>query len=1054
MTHPSEGAHPPRPQPDVGALLDKLTPEQRRAVCHGPGPLLLIAGPGAGKTKTLIHRIARLLETGAAQPWEILAVTFSVRAAGELRLRLADLLGEQIACGVTAATFHSICARMLREHARVFGRTENYTVYDQTDVRRVIEWLLSDQQRGQIQQALADYGQPAAAEVLAEISLAKNRLLSPDSYQQQARHAAAPLIAAVWREAEIELQRSNAWDFDDLMTHAVRLLAEHPHRLAFYRQRWKWLVVDEYQDTNEAQSVLVALLAGAGGNVCCVGDDDQCVAEGTAVTMADGTRRRIEKLQPGEFVLSSYGRGDLRPARVTSVRRRDERDDVRVTLKSDRTLTSTADHTHFAGFEASHARGRFFTYLMWRADKGFRVGVATGSYAVGRDDKRFGPAQRGLIERADKVWAISVHDREVEGRLAEATLAARYGLPTIPFVAVAGGDPNRSVVSDQEQIDRLFAALDTSTCGMRLLENEGLAFDLPHYQPHARTMLARHGEARYVVHVSLCAQRRGATAMHRIAIQGADDEGRRSLEQLGLPVRAAGKGTDRWLFETVRRNYGEVLALGEVIAHRLGGVLRLVAAVGPARAPGRHAVRLPLLPARHVRRGMVMVTEDGTLEVVDAVDRVRLDKPVYDLNVEGTHNFIANGIITHNCLYGFRGAEARNMLCFGERFPAHERIVLGRNFRSRSEILEPAARCIAHNQRRLPKALIATRGVGGEARVVAYGSDRHEADSVAAAIAQTLAQGVPAGEVLVLARTGYATGPLQAALARAGIPHRVLGSLGLYERSEVRDALAYLTLLANPADAQAFRRAVGSPKRGVGTATANRVVALARDTHRGDLITASAHATAIESIRPPVVRDRLRRFGEGLEHVRGDLRAGRSIGHVVVAAVTLDGGLVQHHQQRRDTSPRPEQRQDAERVLEDLRSLCRAAQAYEEQHADDATLTGFLEQVAGLHAHEIAPGEPDRRITVSTIHRSKGTEAQLVVLLGCEERLLPFWRALQSSDPEQLAEERRLFYVACTRAKDQLILTHAAMRGGRPTGGPSRFLSEARLIDPPQALAA
>ncbi len=681
MTNPIADAQPPPAWPAADGLLAGLTPEQTQAVCHGAGPLLLIAGPGAGKTKTLIHRIARLLQTGAARPWEILAVTFSVRAAGELRLRLADLLGEQVARGVTAATFHSVCARMLREHASVFGRTENYTVYDQADVRRVIEWLLSDQQRGQIQQALTDYGQPAAAEVLAEISLAKNRLRSPDSYQQEARHAAAALIAAVWRELDVELQRSNSFDFDDLLTFAVRLLAEHPHRLAFYRQRWRWLLVDEYQDTSDAQSTLIALLAGAGGNVCCVGDDDQ-----------------------------------------------------------------------------------------------------------------------------------------------------------------------------------------------------------------------------------------------------------------------------------------------------------------------------------------------------------------------------------H--LYGFRGAQSRNMLAFGERFPGHARIVLGRNFRCRAEILDAAVRCVSRNQQREPKALIAIRGSGGIVRVIACGSDRHEAHSTAAAIADTLAAGAPASEVLVLARTGYALGPVQGALAAAGIPHRVLGSLGLYERCEVRDALAYLALLANAADAQAFRRAIGSPKRGVGPASANRVVALAREMHGGDLIAASTHAEQISGIRTAAVRDRLARFGAGLQRVRGDLRAGRSIGHVAVAAVMLDGGLVAHHQQRRDTSPDPEQRRDAERVLEDLRSLCRAAQAFEEQHGDRATLTGFLEHAAGLHAHQLAPGEPDRRITVSTIHRAKGTEAQLVVVLACEERLLPSWRALQSPDPEQLAEERRLFYVACTRAKDRLILTHTAARGGRPTGGPSRFLTEAGLIDASQALAA
>ena len=134
-------------RPPVEAdLLEGLTAEQAQAVTYGAGPLLIIAGPGAGKTRTLIHRIAWLLACQRAEPWEILAVTFSVRAAGELRLRLADLLGEQVAAAVTAATFHSVCARMLREDAALFGRTEDYTIYDQADMRHVIEWLLSDSQ--------------------------------------------------------------------------------------------------------------------------------------------------------------------------------------------------------------------------------------------------------------------------------------------------------------------------------------------------------------------------------------------------------------------------------------------------------------------------------------------------------------------------------------------------------------------------------------------------------------------------------------------------------------------------------------------------------------------------------------------------------------------------------------------------------------------------------------------------------------------------------------------------------------------------------------------
>ena len=677
MHNPNPGVRDHAP-PGPERLLAGLTPEQAQAVTFGTGPLLLLAGPGAGKTRTLTHRIAYLLASGWAQPWEILAVTFSVRAAGELRLRLADLLGETVARSVTAATFHSVCARLLREHASVFGRTERYTIYDQADMRRVVDWLLSDSERGEIQRALADYGQPASAELLAEISRAKNQLLTPEDYERSAQHPWAALIAAVWREAEQELRRCNAMEFDDLLAFAVRLLSEHPLRLAWLRQRWRWIVADEFQDTSHAQAMLVDLIAGPDGNLCVVGDDDQVI------------------------------------------------------------------HT----------------------------------------------------------W---------------------------------------------------------------------------------------------------------------------------------------------------------------------------------------------------------------------------------------------------------RHADPRHILCFEERHPSRTQIVLGRNFRSRAEILDAAVSCVAHNQRRAAKALIAMRGPGGRVRVRGFQNEFAEANWVTGQIADALAGGTPPGELLALARTGYATEPLQRALADAGIPHRVLGSLGL-ERSEVRDALACLTLIQNPVDAQALRRAIGSPRRGIGAATVTKLVAWARERHGGDLIAASDRAEELDGVRSQAARVRLREFGTALTEVRAELAAGRSIGHVAIATVTIPGGLVRHYQHQRDHTPDPDRRRDAERVLEDLRSLCRAAQAYEE-HEERPTLTGFLEQAAGLHAQELDASN-DRRITVSTIHRSKGTEAQAVALLGCEEELLPSWRSLSSPDPERLAEERRLFYVAATRAKDRLLITHVAERGRRPTGGPSRFLTEAGLQQTPTSLAA
>ncbi len=278
-----------RPTP----YLDGLNPAQRAAVEQIDGPVLMLAGAGTGKTRALTARIVHLLNTGAARPNEILAVTFTNKAAREMKTRVGGMLGQTIEGMPWLGTFHAICARLLRRHAELAGLKSNFTILDADDQLRLLKQLVSA--------ANIDDKRWPARQLAGIIDGWKNRALTPDKVPSSDAGAYDRKGVALYRQYQIRLRELNAVDFGDLLLHVVTIFQTHADVLAQYQRWFRYILVDEYQDTNVAQYLWLRLLAAGHRNICCVGDDDQSIYGWRGAEV--GNILRFEKDFPGAHVV-------------------------------------------------------------------------------------------------------------------------------------------------------------------------------------------------------------------------------------------------------------------------------------------------------------------------------------------------------------------------------------------------------------------------------------------------------------------------------------------------------------------------------------------------------------------------------------------------------------------------------------------------------------------------------------------------------------------------------------------------------------------------------
>ncbi|HYM54551.1 MAG TPA: 3'-5' exonuclease [Solirubrobacteraceae bacterium] len=421
---------------------------------------------------------------------------------------------------------------------------------------------------------------------------------------------------------------------------------------------------------------------------------------------------------------------------------------------------------------------------------------------------------------------------------------------------------------------------------------------------------------------------------------------------------------------------------------------------------------------------------------------------MYDIDVDGVHNFIADGLVTHNSIYSFRGADVRNILDFQDDFPDARVVKLEQNYRSTETILSAANAVIANNRGGIAKRLWSELGQGEQIQLRALEDEHAEARFVVGEIERLVDEGASRAEIAVLYRTNAMSRVIEDALVRREIAYQVIGGTKFYERAEIKDAIAYLSLLANPFDVVSFTRVVNSPRRGIGQTSLSRVV-----NHAAAIDVSVWEAAAAPEQTPGLGAAAVKALGRFMDTMR-ELRAMVGPPHgpqpaggdeppdqvasapiaELLEAMLSRTGYVEALEADRTI--------EAQGRIENLEQLVEVGREFDAGAAEgEDSLDVFLQEIA-LVADSDTRSDDEGLVTLMTLHNAKGLEYPIVFIAGCEDGVFPHSRAV---DEGGLEEERRLFYVGITRAMRQLYLTYARRRavfGAQTYGMPSRFLQE------------
>ncbi|MGO5138549.1 UvrD-helicase domain-containing protein [Clostridium butyricum] len=974
---------------DLKNLLNK---EQYEGATTIEGQVLILAGAGSGKTRVLTHRIAHMVEDLNIAPYNILAITFTNKAAKEMKDRVRALIGE-CAENMWISTFHSTCVKILRREIDKIGYKSSFTIYDSSDQKTLVKECMKT--------VNINDKDISEQEIISKIGKAKDRMQTARSFKlENESNFRENKIADVYEMYQKRLKENNALDFDDLIFKTVELFKSNPETLEFYQRKFKYIMVDEYQDTNGAQYELVKLLASKYKNICVVGDDDQCLVEGTMVS-TENKDVEIEKLMKEDLVRVASGNGETSLLKISDINKKKYCGKiVKITTKNNRVIKATPNHISFG--KISLEEDKYYVYLMYKSGFGYRIGQT--SSVRSRDDRdASGLAIRLNGEQADKMWIIKVCDTKGDATYYEQYYSVKYGIPTVVF-----NSRGRNITISQEQIEKMFKEIDTINAADKLMEDEFLYNEYPH---HLSNAVIRGDSIRKRVNLSFFGGKKSVQRgiySHRIGLNSSGDDSKNKFIEAGFNVRDGQRNTYR--VETERALYDEA----EEFARKLSMVEENFEIVKKAKLSNDKSFMF--MPIGSFKPGMSIAIQDNEKIEEDIVISVELedyDGYVYDLNIDNARNYIANGIVVHNCIYQWRGADIKNILDFEKDYPDAKVIKLEQNYRSKGNILNAANVVIVNNSNRKSKALRTEQELGSKIKVYRAYSDSDEGDFVGKQILDIRKnEDKKYNDFAILYRTNAQSRIFEESFRRKGIPYKIVGGTRFYDRKEIKDILAYLKVLINPQDDISIRRIINVPKRSIGDATVNKIQDFA-DSFELNMWDALSEVRSIPTLTPRNVSC-IDPFVQLMENLM--ILSETTPVSMLIETILEDTGYM-------DQLKKSNEIEDKSRI-ENLKELVSDAVDFE-KNSEDKSLSAYLEKVSLVQDTDKIEDEDDS-VVLMTVHSAKGLEFPVVFMVGMENGIFPGSASFEKES--EMEESRRLCYVGITRAKEILFMTSAEVR--------------------------